>query len=128
MAGHTAMDQARAVGYAVMNVVLLHRYEITKKMYCQWLRPAQQKDGGMQTELVNCLLNLVNKWVRHCSTVDKLLDAIVLEQLLNTLEPALHMWVKNWKLTTSTGTGRLADDYKWARTQKTPGPRQCYSW
>ena len=68
--------------------------------------------------------------------MEELLDAVVLEQFLNTLEPAARVWVKKRKPATSAEAGRLADDYEQARKptdhgqqkkEQPPGPRQCYA-
>ena len=46
-------------------------------------------------------------------------EAIIQEQLLNTLTPAVRVWVKERKPKTALEAGQLADDYTEARRQST---------
>ena len=92
----------------------------------------------MQTELVICIkdADAARNWVKKCTTRDKLFDAVVLEQFINTLEPVARVRVKERKPDTSADAARLADDYEQARKQmdhgtkkarRTHEPRQCYA-
>ena len=47
--------------------------------------------------------------------MDKLLDAIVREQLVDTLPQALKIWVSERETTSSKEVGELADSYLQAR-------------
>ena len=41
--------------------------------------------------------DLANKWLKGLTTVEKVKEAIVLEQLLYTLGPSVRVWVKERK-------------------------------
>ena len=112
---YAAMEHDRATDYSVMKAAILHRYEITEETYCQRFRTAKRKEGEMQTELVIRIKDAARNWVKKCTTRDELFDAVVLEQFINTLEPATRVWVKEWKPDTSADAARLADDYEQVR-------------
>ena len=50
-------------------------------------------------------------------TVELVKEAIIQEQPLNTLTPAIGVWVKERKPKTALEAGQLADDYMEARKQ-----------
>ncbi|KAL5516789.1 hypothetical protein EMCRGX_G002202 [Ephydatia muelleri] len=61
--------------------------------------------------------DLANKWLRGVNTVELVKEAIIQEQLLNTLIPTVRVWVKERKPKTALEAGQLADDYTEARRQ-----------
>ena len=133
---YAAMEHDRATDYAAMKAAILHRYEITEETYRQRFRTAKRKEGEMQTELVIRLKDAARNWMKKCTTREELFDAVVLEQFVNTLEPAARVWVKERKPDTSADAARLADDYEQARTQADHGtkkagrphePRKCFN-
>lgn len=90
----------------------------------------------MQTELATRLKDLAKKWTKHCASTEERLGVVVLEQFVNTLEPAACVWVKERKPTNSIAAAKLADDYELPkkltdggpkRTKKPQGPRQCFT-
>ena len=132
---YAAMEHDRATDYTALKAAILHRYEITEETYRQRFRTEKRKEGEMQTELVIRLKDAARNWMKKCTTRE-LFDAVVLEQFVNTLEPAARVWVKERKPNTSADAARLADDYKQARTQADHGtkkagrprePRKCFN-
>ena len=72
------MDHAHATEYDAVKAAILRRYEINKKTYRQRFRSAKRNTGEMQAELVIRLQDAARKWLKDCSTMDKVLDVIVL--------------------------------------------------
>ncbi len=122
---YAAMDTSQAGDYAALKAAILRRYEITEETYRQRFRSTRRKDGEMQAELVIRLSDAAKKWTKACDSVDALLDMVILEQFLDTLQPEVRTWVKERKPKSSTEAGRLADDYAQARKQSTLGPRRA---
>ena len=58
---------------------------------------------------------MAKKWLKGCTTVDELLDAVVKEQLVDTLPQALKVWVNEREPSSSKEAGELADSYLQAR-------------
>ena len=67
-------------------------------------------------ELANRIKDLGKKRLQQYDMVEKVVEAAVLEQLLNALPQYPWVWVRERKPTTSLETGQLADDY--AQTKK----------
>ena len=55
------------------------------------------------TEVAKKLTDFARRWLKNCSTVDEVKDAVVKEQLLATLPEDVRMWVKERKPKTSRG-------------------------
>ena len=55
----------------------------------------KKESGESNRELATRLTDLAGKWLKQCNTLDKLKDAIVLEQLVNTCTHPLdvQVWV-----------------------------------
>ena len=83
---------------------------------------ASQLVGESNQELATRLTDLAGKWLKQCNTLDKLKDAIVLEQLVNTLLLNVQVWVRERKPKTSEEAGQLADDYLQVRKQTNDQP------
>lgn len=133
---YAAMDSTQATDYDAVKEAILHRYRITEETYRQRFRTTRRKEEEMQTELVTRLKDAARKWTKNCTTLEELLDTMVMEQFLNTLEPAARVWVKERQPGTSADAGKLADDYEQARkqadrvqrrTDKPQGPRKCFT-
>ena len=61
------------------------------------------------------LQDLARKWLKNCDSVEKVLDIMVMEQLLNTLAPDVRLWVRERKPKSSDEASQLAHDYMQAR-------------
>ena len=64
-------------------------------------------------------------WMKKCNTSEELFDVVVLEPLINTLEPAACVWVKEWDLDVSAAPGRLADDHEQVKNQVDHGTKKA---
>ena len=130
---YAAMDTEQTGNYDTLKAAILRRYEISDETYRQHFRTAKRKGGEMQAELATRLKDAARKWLKDCSTRDDLLDAVVREQFLNTLDAEAGIWVMECKPKSSTEAGRLADDYELARKQTERGPsrsggvRKCHN-
>ena len=71
--------------------------------------------GETYREQASKLYDMAKKWLKGCTTVDELLDAVVKEQLVDTLPQALKVWVNEREPSSSKEAGELADSYLQAR-------------
>jgi hypothetical protein len=110
----------------VVKAAILHRYNINEDTYRKWFRGLTMNSGEMPRELVIHLTDLANKWIKDCSSINEVRDAIVKEQLLATLPDDVRVWVSERKLKTSAEAGQLAEDYLQARGS-TEAPKQVVS-
>ena len=81
-------------------------------------RSLKKESGKTNRELATRLTDLAGKWLKKCDTLDKLKDAIVLEQLVNTLHTDVQVWVRERKPKTSQEAGQLADDSDYVQARK----------
>ena len=112
-----AMGRANAADYAEVKAAILHRYDIIEKTYRQWFQSAKRGEGKqhMYLELVICLHDLLEKWMKTCDTLEKVKEKIVIEQVLKTMPQDLRMWLQDRKPTSEDQTGQLSDDYAHSR-------------
>ena len=65
--------------------------------------------------------------MKNCDSAEKVIDVMVMEQLLNMLVPDVRLWVRERKPKSSEEASQLADDYMQARRQirddKKAGPQ-----
>lgn len=61
--------------------------------------------------------DLLQKWMKEHTTVEQVLEAVVLEQLFNTLAPDVRLWVKERQPKTAKEAAELADQITQARKQ-----------
>ncbi|KAL5516316.1 hypothetical protein EMCRGX_G001609 [Ephydatia muelleri] len=87
--------------------------------YDERFRAAVRSHEESHRDLSIRLGDLANKWLRGVNTVELVKEAIIQEQLLNSLTPAVQVWVKERKPKTALEAGQLADDYTEARRQST---------
>ena len=97
-----------------MKAAILHRYN-NEETYRKQFRGLTINSVEMPRELVTHLTDLANKWLKDCSAVDEVRDAIVEEQLLATLPDDVRVWVSERKPKTNAEAGQLAEDYLQAR-------------
>ncbi len=74
-----------------------------------------QKPGKTPWELPTRLQGVARKWLNDCDNVEEVLEAVVLEQLLDKLPAEMRVWVRKRKPATTTKAGQLAEDYRQAR-------------
>ena len=109
---YAALTTEDALSYDAVKAAILRRYDVTEETYHQRFRAAARSNEESHRDLSIRLGDLANKWLRGVNTV---------EQLLNTLTPAVRVWpwVKERKPKTALEAGQLADDYTEARRQST---------
>ena len=73
------------------------------------------KENEIPIELVICIWDLAEKWLKDCGSGQAVLDAVMKEQFVEVLPDDVRVWVKEWKLGTSEEAGKLAEDYRQAR-------------
>ena len=80
--------------------------------------------GETYREQASRLQDVAKKWLKGCTTMEELLDAIVKEQLVDTLPQALKIWVSEREPSSSKEAGELADSYLQARGLERGGARR----
>ena len=55
--------------------------------------------------------------MKSCDSAEKVVDVMVMEQLLSTVAPDVQLWVRERKPKSSEEAGQLAEDYMQARRQ-----------
>ena len=124
---YAAMSTEDSANYTQLKQAILRRYNITEESYRQRFRFLKKESGETNRELATRLTDLAGKWLKKCDTLDKLKDAIVCEQLINTLPTDVQVWVRERKPKTSQEAGQLADDYVQARKQTNESVDQPWS-
>ena len=71
--------------YDGVKAAILLRYGVNKEAYQHHFRAANRKEGETNRELAMRLLDLQNKWLKKCTTVDAIKEQVALEQFLSTL-------------------------------------------
>ena len=94
----------------------------------------QPKENETPVELVICVQDLAEKWLKDCANLQAVVDALVKEQFVEVLLDDVKVWVKERKPGTSEEAGSLAEDYRqarkadlWTTTPKKGGQKSCYS-
>ena len=112
---YAALSGEAAADYSQVKEAILRRYGVNEETYRKRFRGASVKNDETVVELCVRLDDLAKKWTKDCSTVDKLRDVIVLEQLLLSLPSDVRVWVQEHKPKSSGAAAQLADDYIQAR-------------
>ena len=120
---YAAMEAKHAGDYEKLKEVILRRYDITEESYRQRFRKATRRAGETPREVATRLHDLAQKWMRGCTTVEELLDRVVMEQFLETLPTEVRIWVRERTPKTSGEAGQLAEDYEQARKTSREGSR-----
>ena len=114
----------KAAQYDSVKEAVFHRYDIKEETYRQRFRSMRKGPGETYREQASKLNDMAKKWLKGCTTVDELLDAVVKEQLVDTLPQALKVWVSEREPSSSKEAGELADSYLQARGLERGGARQ----
>ena len=112
---YAAMSAESARVYDELKAAILRRYNVTGDAYRQRFQTATLNAGEAPRELVTHLGDLAERWMKDCTTVEDIVDRIILEQLLDTLPEHVRLWVRERKPRTSEEAGQLADNYLQAR-------------
>ena len=108
-----SLDESKT--YDGVKTAVLLRYGVNEEAYRRRFRAANRKDGETNRELAVRLLDLQNKWLKKCGTVEAIKEQVALEQFLSTLTLEKRAWVRDKKPDTCIAAGELADEYEQAR-------------
>ena len=111
---YASLSAEEAAQYDSVKEAAFHCYDI-KETYRQRFRSMRKVPGDTYREQARKLHYMAKKWLKGCTTVDELLDAIVKEQLIDTLPKALKVWVNEREPSSSKEAGELANSYLQAR-------------
>ena len=117
---YAALTPDEAQSYPAVKAAILRRYNINEETYRKRFRSLKPLAGQTPTELATRLADLANKWLKDCKTVDDVKDAVVKEQLLQTLPEEVRVWVTERKPKSAAEAGQLAEDYLQARSTGLP--------
>ena len=95
-----ALSPTEARDYDAIKAVILARYDINEEAYRHCFRSAMKGRDKTYHELSIHLVDLHNKWMRNCSSVEEPSKVICLEQFYETLPADLQTWVQDKKPTT----------------------------
>ena len=138
---YAAMATEDAGDYDKVKAAILKRYNINEETYRQRFRATKKAASESHRDLLTKLKDLSQKWLKNYATSpEKVMDAVVMEQLIDTLSPEVKVWVRERKPGTSEEASQLADDYVQARKQSggdkgkesfkqpiSPGLRRCHN-
>ena len=113
-----AMDRTKTSDYDEVKAAILRRYDVSEETYRQRFRTAKRTSGEGYLELATRLRDLVEKWLTGCTTVEAVMEKIVVEQLIETMPRDLKVWIRDRKPASGADAGKLADDYSRARQQE----------
>ncbi|XP_019856123.1 PREDICTED: zinc finger and SCAN domain-containing protein 31-like [Amphimedon queenslandica] len=64
------------------------------------------------------ITDLADKWLVSCTTREKVIDCVILEQFVNVLPEEARTWVKERKPSSSKEAGQFAENFRQARMDK----------
>ena len=85
---YVSLSAEEAAQYDSVKEAVFHRYDIKEETYMQRFRSMRKGPGETYREQASKLNDMAKKWLKGCTTVDELLDAVVKEQLVDTLPHA----------------------------------------
>ena len=77
---YTSMDATDSGDFDELKEVILKCYDITDESYRRKFRIARLKQNEINRKLQVSQADLVNKWMRECSTIEDVKDELILEQ------------------------------------------------
>ncbi len=114
---YAALSPGEAGDYDRLKEAILRRYDITDESYRQRFRSGKRGRDESNRELVVRLNDLATKWLKSKETRNDVLDQIILEQFLKTLNDDVRVFVRERSPGTSEEAAKLADDYLQARKE-----------
>ena len=75
------------------------------------MRTVARKGDESNTELATRVMELVQKWMGECGTMQEVLEMVGTEQLLNAMGDDVRVWVNERKPKTCAEAGELADTW-----------------
>ena len=112
---YAATPTADAADYPKVKEAILRRYDVSEETYRQRFRSERKKMSETYKGLAVRLQDLACKWMAGCSSVQEVIDKLVVEQLFNTMPKELRVWLAERKPTSGEESGQMADDYVQAR-------------
>ena len=85
---YASMDPSDAECYDSGKSAILRRFNINNQTYRQRFRNLKSKAGQTQTDIAARLTDLASRWLKDCTTIDQVNDAVVKEQLITTFSEA----------------------------------------
>ena len=119
---YAALDSTAAADYDLLKAAILHRYAINTETYRSRFRTATLTDGETNVELVTRLTDLARKWTASATSIEAVLDLLVLEQLTNTLPRDVQLHVRERQPRTARDAATMADAFVTARKQPSSLP------
>ena len=110
-----ALPPAKARDYDAIKAAILARYDINEEAYRRRFCSAAKQRDETYRELSIRLVDLRNKWMRNCSSVEDVAEVICLEQFYETLPADMRTWVRDKKPRTCKQAGELADEFMQTR-------------
>ena len=121
---YAALGPEDAGSYKAVKEAILRRYDITEESYRQRFRLQKRNSGESYRDLVAKLDDLACKWLQPRETLEEIRDKVVLEQLVNSLQEEVRVFVKERKPKSVEEAGILADDFTQARKMELGGERR----
>ena len=114
---YAALDPTAAADHDLLKAAILHRYAINTETHRSRLRTATLTDGETNVELVTRLTDLARKWTASATSIEAVLDLLVLEQLSNTLPRDVQLHVRERQPRNARDAATMADAFLAARKQ-----------
>ncbi|KAM4691878.1 serine/threonine-protein kinase WNK4 [Rhinophrynus dorsalis] len=128
---YEAIPEEDCRDYGQVKQRLLARYGITPEAHRGKFRSLRWKEGQSCTEWVHRMIRAAEGWIKGCqaTTVNEVLQLLVLEQFYEHAPLAARDWVRDRKPITADQAAVLADQYLDARRTVAPetrAPPACY--
>ncbi|KAM4622271.1 uncharacterized protein O3C94_020089 [Discoglossus pictus] len=103
--------------YQKVKQAILDRYAITQEAYRQRFRESRKTEKDTHMEWAHRLTRVGKGWVQaaQATTVEDMLQLLLLEQFFQGLTPDLQNWLRDRKPRILTEAARWADEYQDAR-------------
>ena len=96
-----------------MKAAIFQCYNINKETYQRQFHTVKPKENETPIELVVCIQDLAEKWLKDCGSRQAVLDAVVKEQFVEVLPDEIRKsMVKERKPRTNEEAEKLAEDYR----------------
>ena len=105
------MEDEEAGDYDALKAAILRRYDINEETYRQRLRTVSRRRDESYREMATRAMELTRKWMKECNKAQDCFECITVEQLLNSMNEEVRVWVTERKPKTCAEAGELADDY-----------------
>ena len=112
-----ALPTTESGKYESIKAAILQQYDINEEAYRRRFRTAVRAAGETNREYAVKLMDLQKKWLKEYTTVEGILEAVGLEQFLNSLPMEKRVWVHERKPKTCVAAGELLDQYEQVRRQ-----------